>query len=127
MQMAHCVAENCTNQQKNNSEISYHKLPANKEVASEWIKNINRTEFPKHIYLCSNHFEESCFDKTHILKNELLPGKYPIILNRKRLLPGAIPTKFDYHNRKIDKRIESAEHIEKNLEIAKENILHKTV
>ena len=93
--MPHCCAWNCTNHQySNNTDISYHKLPIDKKIALVWIKNINRTELPKQVYLCSQHFEESSFDVLHDLKQRSLPSAS----NRKirKLLKGAVPSLFTY-------------------------------
>ena len=114
--MPHCCAWNCTNQYSNNTDISYHKLPIDKKIAQVWIKNINRTELPKQVYLCSQHFEESCFDVSHDLKQRLLPSAS----NRKsrKLVKGAVPSLFAH------KPVKSRKSSEKRLEIKQKHEVH---
>lgn len=72
--MTWCVAVGCTNNKKNNPNLSFYKLPSNnKAVSEEWKAKIKRENLPKIVRLCEKHFEENCFDPHVELKNRLLP------------------------------------------------------
>lgn len=72
---AWCAAVGCTNYKGKNADISFFRLPPNKEIASQWLSKIKRVDAPKYIYICEKHFEESCFDPTIALKNSFRKGK----------------------------------------------------
>ena len=73
------------------------------------MKNINRTELPNQVYLCSAHFEENCFDSHHEMKQKLLsPNSKP----SRKLVKGAVPTIFP-HRSTSDIRLSSKERLEK--------------
>lgn len=74
-------------------ETSFHTLPADKKVADVWIKVINRTELPKQLFLYSEHFAESCFDRSHELRLKYILGK---LKPSRKLLSGSIPTIFPH-------------------------------
>ena len=93
--MPHCAAYNCNNKTDNNSSISYHRLPgpARKVIRQAWIDAIGRTNLPKTVYLCADHFTEDCFDPSHDLKQRLLPEGSRM---KRVLLPNAIPSIFKH-------------------------------
>ena len=97
--MPHCVAYNCNNKSDNNPSISYHRLPgpSRKLVRQTWIDVIGRTDLPKKVYLCAEHFAEESFDPSHDLKQRLLSEGSRI---KRMLLPDAIPTIFDHRETK---------------------------
>ena len=66
-----CAAVDCTNN-ISNSSVSFFKLPRDKETADIWKVKIKRKNLPKVIYLCEEHFEDSCFDKSVDMKNRLM-------------------------------------------------------
>ena len=69
--MPNCSAIGCTNRSNNfpNGEVSFHKIPSeknNKVIRDQWLHNIRRDgDLPKDsgFYICSNHFQENCFQK----------------------------------------------------------------
>ena len=66
--MPNCAAYNCTNRSSKESEISFHRVPAenrNKMLRARWIQNIRRKDnFPSHgSFICSAHFEDDCFKR----------------------------------------------------------------
>ena len=67
---AYCVAANCNNSQTTPG-ITMHELPRNRPaVRRKWVKFIQfkRADFlaaPHHAHLCSEHFSECDFRKTH--------------------------------------------------------------
>ena len=91
--MAWCSAFACSHNSKRDKEKSLFLLPTNPTVKSAWINAINRTELPKKVYLCSDHFEESCFDPSWKLQNELYYTNRP---TKRRLIPGSVPTIFPH-------------------------------
>ena len=103
--MPHCCAWNCSNQYSSNINISYHRLPSDKKVADAWKKNISRTELPNQVYVCSDHFEESCFDASHDLKQRLMPSASGRA--SRKIIKGAIPTIFA-HRKPENERTSSA-------------------
>ena len=91
--MPHCCAVNCSNQPSQNSNTSYHRLPKDEALAKVWKNKINRTQLPNQVYLCSEHFEESCFDKSWDIKQSLMsPGSK----KSRKLLKGSVPTIFPH-------------------------------
>ena len=82
--MPHCCAWNIV------IALTYHFI-AYPKMKRLWTKNINRTELPSHVYLCSLHFEENCFDSHHDMKQKLMsPNAKPSW----KLLKGAVLTVF---------------------------------
>ena len=89
--MSWCAVINCNNKTKNNREVSYFRLPKDTSVHKDWIHATGRPidNLPSKILICSDHFEEKCFDPSWKLQNELY-YKDPQI--SRRLLLGPIPT-----------------------------------
>ena len=63
--MPNCGANGCTNRSNNCREKSFHQLPceSKKELRKTWLQKINRKHIPKELYICSDHFEPSCFKR----------------------------------------------------------------
>ncbi|XP_066916412.1 uncharacterized protein [Clytia hemisphaerica] len=124
--MTNCGAPGCTNRSTNlttedpdkdkgkqgesENKISFHRLPTEKRksMRAEWLKNIKRQIVPKSLYICSEHFEKSCFKRD--LRAELVPGAKP----RRELHDDAVPTIFEHKTlpkkRKLslDRQVKSA-------------------
>ena len=64
--MTNCGAPNCTDWSDPDNGINktYHKLPVESwgEI-KKWLVNIKRQDLPKHLYICSDHFEPECCEK----------------------------------------------------------------
>ena len=65
-----CEAVNCSKSRKNSPELSFHRLQmlndGNREIRERWLANVKRHgTLPKenYFFLCSNHFEKSCFER----------------------------------------------------------------
>ena len=58
-----------------------------------WVRLINRTELPKRVYICSDHFQESCFDQSWALQNRLFYNDRPV---KRKLLPDSVPSIFPH-------------------------------
>ena len=89
--MSWCAVINCNNKTKNNREVSYFRLPKDTSVHKDWNHATSRPidNLPSKILICSNDFEEKCFDHSWKLQNELFYKDRQI---SRRLLPGSIPT-----------------------------------
>ena len=99
--MPSCGAPGCRNRSTDKPEdetqggkkLSFHLLPSGKKkdiIRSQWLHNVNRQELPKYLYICSEHFEESCFKQG--LRAELVPGAKP----KRELFEDAVPTIFNH-------------------------------
>ena len=44
---------------------TYQKLPVESrgEIRKKWSVNIKKQNVPKHLYICSDHFEPECYEK----------------------------------------------------------------
>ena len=89
--MSWCAVKNCHNKTHNNRKVSYFRLPKDTSVHKDWIQATCRQvdNLPSKIFICSDHFEEKCFDPSWKLQNELYYKDRQI---SRRLLPGSIPT-----------------------------------
>ena len=89
--MSWCAVINCNNKIKNNKEVSYFQLPKYTSIHKDWIHATGRPidHLPSKILICSDQFEEKCFDPSWKLQNELY---YKDCQISRRLLPGSIPT-----------------------------------
>ncbi|GCB77352.1 THAP domain-containing protein 2-like [Scyliorhinus torazame] len=78
-----CAAFGCTAVYRKNTNTSFHRFPSNPRRRTEWIRLVRRENFKpsKHTFLCSKHFEQTCFDRTG---------------QTRRLREDAVPTIFDF-------------------------------
>ena len=65
------------------------QIPSQLQIKKAWIARLKRTNLPplKNCYVCSEHFEEDCFEAGTQLKKELFGNR-----SRRRLKPNAVPT-----------------------------------
>ncbi|XP_063809854.1 THAP domain-containing protein 2-like isoform X2 [Pseudophryne corroboree] len=89
-----CAAFGCTNNSKRDNWVTFHRFPSNPERRKQWLNLMNRENFCPglHTFLCSRHFEESCFDRTG---------------QTVRLRVNAVPTIFIYPEHMIEKWLDS--------------------
>ena len=89
--MSWCAVLNCNNKTKNDREVSYFRLPKDTSVHKDWIHVTGRRidNLPSKILICSEYFEEKCFDPSWKLQNELYYKDRQI---SRWLLAGSIPT-----------------------------------
>ena len=89
--MINCRAPNCKNRliDKDNGNRSYHKIPGEDHdiLRKKWLHNIGRKIIPKNLWICSDHFELSCFKRD--LQAEVMNTK-----PKKLLMEEAVPTLF---------------------------------
>jgi len=100
--MPHCCVPQCTNHSKKTTNTSYHKIPADQVSQKAWIARIKRENLPplQNCYVCSDHFEESCFEVDLM---EKLKG-----MKRKRALKkDAVPTLFQFSSKPAKRRATS--------------------
>lgn len=78
-----CAAAGCATTYNKHINISFHRFPLDPKRRKEWIRLVRRKNFVpgKHTFLCSKHFEASCFDLTG---------------QTRRLKMDAVPTIFDF-------------------------------
>jgi len=113
------MALGCNNQSTKRRDLNFYRLPLkNEELLTRWLVNLRKPKLPKlleNCYVCSDHFELSCFGRD--IKAEVL-GKRP----KPPLKDDAVPTLFLYNNFKSDakKRVFSEE---RKLRKEKEQIL----
>lgn len=61
-----CSAFGCSNKWEIDCEIKFYRIPKDKDLRQQWITNIKREgKLPKdeNFFICSSHFEESCFQQ----------------------------------------------------------------
>lgn len=80
--MPACSAPNCTNRPERPNGKTFHLFPKDASLRQQWVREVNREYWTpsKRSLLCSDHFTESCFDKTG---------------QTTRLKDNAVPTLFD--------------------------------
>jgi len=81
--MPACSAVNCKSRWIKDSGKSFHSFPhRDPSLLRRWLSNLHRKDFKplKTSSLCSDHFEESCFDRTQ-QKVTLREGSVPTIFN----------------------------------------------
>ncbi|XP_065415061.1 THAP domain-containing protein 2 isoform X2 [Chrysemys picta bellii] len=78
-----CAAAGCAAVYNKSVNVSFHRFPLDPKRRKEWIRLVKRNNFVpgKHTFLCSKHFESSCFDLTG---------------QTRRLRVDAVPTIFDF-------------------------------
>ncbi|XP_044533731.1 THAP domain-containing protein 2 [Gracilinanus agilis] len=78
-----CAATGCATTYDRHVNISFHRFPLDPQRRKEWVRLVRRKNFVpgKHTFLCSKHFEASCFDLTG---------------QTRRLKMDAVPTVFDF-------------------------------
>ncbi|KAG8173931.1 hypothetical protein JTE90_014540 [Oedothorax gibbosus] len=77
-----CVAFGCyKNSSKKIAGITFHRFPKEEILRKEWAKAVKRDNWnpSKHSVLCSEHFEESDFDKCSTFRVYLKPNVVPSV------------------------------------------------
>ena len=92
-QMVHCCVPECTNHSSKTETVSYHKIPNDQALQKAWIGRIKRENLPnlKNCYVCSDHFESTCFEVNLM---EQLTG----MKRKRRLKKNAVPSVFTFSN-----------------------------
>ena len=73
----------------------FSSSPKDTSVARVWIAKLNQEKdnLPNKVYVCSDHFEDDCFDSSWMPQSTLTYSDRPI---QRCLCPGEIPTKFPH-------------------------------
>ena len=81
----------------------FFTLPRDAALAKIWIAKLNRAKdnLPKNIWICSDHFEDDCFNSSWMLQSSLTYQERSI---QRRLRSGAVPTKFTHKLTKVKER-----------------------
>ena len=80
--MVNCSAIGCTNRSDTPSQegLSFHKIPSSKKplLRQKWLHNIRRKPpLPKDssFYICSVHFDETCFKRNLQVSNFIISSR----------------------------------------------------
>lgn len=88
-----CVVQGCSNRSDHSAGISMHRSPVNRTDREKWVRfvRLHRANFkpPGIFVICSEHFQEQCFERTLHVKGF-----------RRRLLPESIPTVWEKRPKK---------------------------
>ena len=78
--MANCSAVYCHNNEKKNKDKTFFTLPRDAALAKIWIAKLNheKDNLPKNVWICSDHFEDDCFDSSWMLQSSLTYQERPI-------------------------------------------------
>ncbi|KXJ09468.1 THAP domain-containing protein 2 [Exaiptasia diaphana] len=89
--MVHCCVPECTNHSVKTESVSYHKIPNDQALQKAWLARIKRENLPnlKNCYVCSEHFESSCFEVDLM---EQLTG----MKRKRKLKKDAVPSVFSF-------------------------------
>ncbi|XP_053558698.1 THAP domain-containing protein 2 [Bombina bombina] len=113
--MPACAAINCTSRQTRGCGKSFHRFPHRQpNLLKIWVMNMGRDHFypSSKAVLCSDHFEEFCFDRTG---------------QTIRLRSDAVPTMFQFVGRsKKDRKLHSSEYHEKKADFTPEQSPEET-
>ena len=98
-----CSAVYCHSNKKKNKDKTFFTLPRDAALAKIWIAKLNRAKdnLPKNIWICSDHFEDDCFNTSLMLQSSLTYQERSI---QRRLRSGAVPTKFAHKLTKVKER-----------------------
>ena len=89
--MVNCCVPGCTNYSAKTADVSYHKIPSDKQRRKAWLERIRRSNMPPvhYSYVCSDHFLPSCFELN--LRPQMTGDKC-----KRRLKEDAVPSEFKY-------------------------------
>ena len=70
--LANCLAVHChNNKKKKNRDKTFFTLTRDVALAKLWTAKLNckKDNLPKNIWICSDHFEDDCFDSSWMLES----------------------------------------------------------
>ena len=120
--MAHCSIVGCKNKQANYSKVTYFisQLPKDLQRRKNWW---DKSNLPSNVFVCSDHFEGKCFDKSWDLQNQIFFTDRPI---KRKLISTAIPTLLPRHISKYQ-HLENLLRLEQSRKKKEETILWNRV
>ena len=96
--MPNCAAYGCNNSTAKDPALYFMRFPDNRELCRQWLHNTGRGgawKPTKHSRLCSEHSEESCFERD--LYAELMESDARCLRRRAtRLKADAVPMLFGH-------------------------------
>uniref|UniRef100_A0A8C8S2T7 THAP-type domain-containing protein n=1 Tax=Pelusios castaneus TaxID=367368 RepID=A0A8C8S2T7_9SAUR len=99
-----CAAVGCAAVYNKSVDVSFHRFPLDPKRRKEWIRLVKRNNFVpgKHTFLCSKHFESSCFDltgQTRRLRMDAVPTifDFPTPLKLRKSMSRSLPKKKDVY------------------------------
>ena len=102
--MSWCVVTNCFNtRQKNKGTKGFFAIPKDEKIRKQWEHAIGRKSLPSGGAVCSDHFEEDCFDKSWDMQIDLNPSYSERPIKRK-LNKDAVPSIFPHKEGKKEER-----------------------
>lgn len=104
-----CAAYGCDNKKRKNKDKTFFSLPKDPLVKKAWIAAIGTKDLPIQIFVCSDHFDKSCYDPSWDRQVKEFYNDRPC---KRRLLPKSIPTIFA-HKRPSKERATSKSRAEK--------------
>ena len=89
--MVNCCVPGCTNYSAKTEDVTYHRIPSDKQRRKAWLDRIRRSNMPQvqYSYVCSDHFLPSCYELN--LRSQITTQKC-----KRRLKEDAIPSGFKY-------------------------------
>ena len=89
--MVNCCVPGCTNYSAKTEDVTYHRIPSDKQRRRAWLDRIRRSNMPQvqYSYVCSDHFLPSCYELN--LRSQITTQKC-----KRRLKEDAIPSEFKY-------------------------------
>eukprot|EP00117_Sycon_ciliatum_P027669 scpid111064/ scgid22430/ len=96
----HCCVTQCVSNsgKPGDDAVTFHSFPDHKDLRKRWIANIHRDvgaafTITKHTKVCSRHFADEVYHAgAHKRPSEQKKSQQ----TRRRLLPTAVPTIFDF-------------------------------
>uniref|UniRef100_A0A8C6MGS6 THAP domain-containing protein 1 n=1 Tax=Nothobranchius furzeri TaxID=105023 RepID=A0A8C6MGS6_NOTFU len=80
----HCAAFGCHFQSEGNKgrDVSLHSFPTGKKRRKQWEDACGRTQLPKDLWLCSQHFSPDAFEANSCIGHSGIVN--PVPLNQSR-------------------------------------------
>lgn len=87
--MVNCCVPGCTNYSPKTEDVTYHRIPSDKQRRKAWLDRIRRSNMPQvqYSYVCSDHFLPSCYELN--LRSQITTQKC-----KRRLKEDAIPSEL---------------------------------
>ena len=114
--MVNCAAVYPHNNKRKNRGNTFFSLPKDIVVTKVWIAKLRREKdnLPSEVYVCSDRFEDGCFDSSWMLQSTLTYSDRPI---QRLLCPEAILTKFPHKPAKDRHLYKQREEIHRKKEV----------
>ena len=95
----HCVVFGCNATSEKNKDRSFHRLPLDPKVRTQWLKMLNRKNYSpgKYAHVCSHHFADDDF------KASATTSSPAINFQKKKLKKDAVP-RFNLRGQQKDQK-----------------------